>query len=227
MTCRHTCRAGFNAGKTPWAHSKRCGREDLPSYSFRADGMNNQGASILHTRRVRPSAVSTRWKFEQRGRTECLSGLADCALHSRRPHHNHRHQFCHRCRRLRQRSARALASEWGADHRGVTPIASSGRADYQRSASCAVAEELTVFAIYAVWPIARRPEWRHSESPRSEPGRQASNWRAHAFPPRPCSRILRRRVFPPSWQGVTWVFKSAERHVVSRANAHSAGERGG
>jgi hypothetical protein len=29
------------------------------------------------------------------------------------------------------RSARALASEWGADHRGVTPIASSGRADYQ------------------------------------------------------------------------------------------------
>lgn len=36
---------------------------------------------------------------------------------------------------------RALASEWGADHRGVTPIASSGRADYQRSASRAVGEE--------------------------------------------------------------------------------------
>src|SRR5215831_1072978 len=33
--------------------------------------------------------------------------------------------------------------------------------------------------------------------------------------------------FPPSWHGVMELLRSAERHVVSRANSHSWGERGG
>ena len=46
--------------------------------------------------------------------------------------------FVHRCGRLRQCAARALAQERGANHRGVTRIAGSGRADYRRSDSYAV-----------------------------------------------------------------------------------------
>ena len=83
--------------------------------------------------------------------------------------------------------------------------------------------------MFAIFGLANRPPTRMEAFRIAEIGTRPPSFKlaSPCIPAEATQQHSSQTGFSPSWQGVTWVFKSAERHVVSRANAHPAGERGG